>query len=287
MKSPLAGGLELWRIGLGERRVREKCIMEDRPMPDFKQLRFKIDGKMDDVDFTPTTMPMARLAEYLADLAELLGHKESVHLVAIEPGSTQPVIYYDPLEEGRIFSRIRGAATGTGDPDAIKAFQSIDRRLKRDNGFGSLVNGTAQLADFPGIRQPQPVIYPKFREHGTITGRLRRVGGKGTTIPIWIERPDRRMFYCESSEHISKQLSDFYLEIVRVHGVGTYIRNEEGAWEQINFTIKSFDPEPLTDQSIIDTFEKLRAIEGNGWNEVKDPLADLNRIRHGEDEPIQ
>jgi hypothetical protein len=257
-------------------------------MPEFKELRFKIEGKIDDVDFTPDTIPMARLAEYLADLAVLLGHEKSVHLMKVEDGSAQPLIHYDPLEEARIFGRVRGAVEGTGDPDAVRAFQKIDRRLKRDSGFGRLVNGAAPpLAEFPGIRQPQPDIYPKIKEHGTITGKLRRVGGTGTTIPIWIERADGEMFYCEASELLSKQLSELYLQIVRVHGIGTYIRNEDGAWEQTGFTIQSYDPAPLADEGIAVTFEKLRAIDDNEWNEVKDPLAELDRIRHGGDEPIQ
>jgi hypothetical protein len=191
------------------------------------------------------------------------------------------------LEEGRIFSRVRGAAKGTGNPEAIKAFQSIDRRLRRDNGFARLVNGNAELAEFPGVRQSLPDVYPRIRERGSIIGRLRRVGGKGTTIPIWIERADREMFYCETSEYLSKQMRDLYLEIIRVHGVGTYIRHEDGAWEQTNFTIQSYDTDPLPDESIIATLDKLRAIEGNEWNELKDPLGELRRIRHGEDEPIQ
>jgi hypothetical protein len=265
----------------------QKCIMGSRPMPDFKKLRFKIEGKIDDVDFTPTTMPMARLAEYLADLAQLLGHNESVHLIGVEEGSTAPVLYYDALEEARIFSRVRGAVDGTGHPDAIDAYQRIDQRLKRDSGSARLVNSSAELAEFPGIHQPQPDSYPKIRERGTIAGKLRRVGGKGDTIPIWIERADRKMFYCETSEHLSRELSEFYLRLIRVHGVGTYIRNEDGEWEQTKFAIQSFDPVLLADESIIATFEKLRAIDDNEWNEIKDPLAELRRLRHGENDPIQ
>ena len=70
-------------------------------MPSFKELRFTIEGKIDGVDFTPTTIPMSRLAEYLLDLATLLGHKESVHLIGVKDGSAQPVILYDETEEGR------------------------------------------------------------------------------------------------------------------------------------------------------------------------------------------
>jgi len=256
-------------------------------MPDFKELRFKLEGKIDDVDFAPTTLPMARLAEYITDLAVLLGHKESVHFIQVEKGSAMSLIYYDALEETRIFNRVRGAAEGTGDPEAVEAYQKIDRRLKRDNGSGRLVNGKAELAEFPGIHQPQPEVYPRIREHATIVGKLRRVGGKGDTIPIWIERADRQMFYGETTELLSKQLSAFYLQIIRVHGVGTYFRNEDGVWAQDKFTIQSFDPVPLAEESIIATFDKLRAIDDNEWNQIKDPLAELRRIRHGEDEPVQ
>ena len=45
------------------------------------EYRFRIDG------FTPDTLPMARLAEYIADLAVIFGEKELVHFVGIEKGS--------------------------------------------------------------------------------------------------------------------------------------------------------------------------------------------------------
>ena len=256
-------------------------------MPNFKELRFKIEGKTDDVDFTPTTLPMARLAEYLTDLAVLLGHKESIHLIKVEDGSAQPLFYYDVLEEGRIFARVRGAANGTGDPEAVEAFQKIDKRLRRDNGSARLVNGKADLADFPGIRQEQQERYPKIRERRTIVGKLRRVGGRGDTIPIWIERADHKMFFCDTSEALSKRLSEFYLQVIKVHGIGIYIRSENDEWEQDRFIIQSFDPAPLLEEDIRTTFDKLRAIDDNEWNQIKDPLAELRRIRHGDDESTQ
>jgi hypothetical protein len=37
--------------------------------------------------FTPETIPMARLADYMASFAELLGHCEYVHLEKLKPGS--------------------------------------------------------------------------------------------------------------------------------------------------------------------------------------------------------
>jgi hypothetical protein len=39
---------------------------------------FRIDA------FTPDTLPMARLAEYLSALAKLLGHQEHTHFVRVD-----------------------------------------------------------------------------------------------------------------------------------------------------------------------------------------------------------
>lgn len=81
-------------------------------MTDWKEFRFKIDGEVDGVKITPYTMPLSRLAIYLMDLAQLLGHSESVHLVKVDDGSAEPVFYVDPLEESRIIHQVRNAQKG-------------------------------------------------------------------------------------------------------------------------------------------------------------------------------
>jgi hypothetical protein len=50
-----------------------------------------------------------------------------------------------------------------------------------------------------------------------------------------------------------------------------------------NFKIQSFDEAPLIDESFTETMDKLRAIEGNEWAEVANPLDELQRMRHGEE----
>src|SRR5271163_2727938 len=89
---------------------------------------------------TPYTIPMARLVLYLADLAQLLGYRESVHLIAVEPGSTQPVIYIDPEEEGRVMHRVRNAQRGMAPQDANRAYKKIDHKLREDNAVASILN---------------------------------------------------------------------------------------------------------------------------------------------------
>ena len=54
------------------------------------EYRFKIDAA-----YTPETMPMARLAEYIRELSTLLGNQDKVHFDRLEEGSTVPIIRVD------------------------------------------------------------------------------------------------------------------------------------------------------------------------------------------------
>jgi hypothetical protein len=47
--------------------------------------------------FTPETIPMSRLAEYMASLAELLGHSEHVHFGKLKPGSLSVAALVDEI----------------------------------------------------------------------------------------------------------------------------------------------------------------------------------------------
>ena len=81
-------------------------------MAQRQEYRFKIDA------FTPETLPMARLAEYMAELATLLGTQERVHFVRLEGGSTTLVqeIEYEAIPKVR--ERLNGIKTRSAPEDA-------------------------------------------------------------------------------------------------------------------------------------------------------------------------
>jgi hypothetical protein len=252
----------------------------------WKEFRFKIDGEIDGVKITPYTMPLARLALYLVDLAQLLGHNGSVHLLKVDEGSAEPVFFVDPEEESRIIHQIRNAQKGMGPRNANRAYKKLDSKLRHDNATGRIFDAAekAEIIEFPGNRANLPEIYENIRERASVTGELKRVGGFDNTIPIHLLRNDGAILYCEADEHIAQQLaSRFYAKVVRIHGIATYSRGNEGKWKMENFKIQSFDEAPLIDESFIETMEKLRAIDGNEWAEVADPLGELRKLRHGEE----
>jgi hypothetical protein len=259
-------------------------------VPNWKKFRFKIDGKVNGVEMTPYTIPMARLAVYIADLAQLMGHKESVHLISVEDGSTQPLIYIDSEEESRVMHRVRNAQRGLSTEDANSAYKKIDSNLREDDATGVILNvdQKADVIEFPGRKANLPDEYGPIREQASIVGELKRVGGfRPDRVPIHLQRADEAIFYCDAAESIARELGPLLYRVIRVHGIATYSRGKEGLWIVDRFRIQSYDPEPLSNESFSTTIDKLRAIPGSQWAEMDDPLEELRKIRNGEESVAQ
>jgi hypothetical protein len=75
-------------------------------MSDSEEFRLKIEA------YTPETMPMQGLAEYLAELALMLGERASVHFVRLEPGNTSVILSVSPTPaRTRLLYRKSNSAT--------------------------------------------------------------------------------------------------------------------------------------------------------------------------------
>jgi hypothetical protein len=62
--------------------------------------------------FTPQTLPMERLAEYVAALAKLLGERENVHFRSIEAGSAVLVATIDTPAQRKVRDRVIAVRDG-------------------------------------------------------------------------------------------------------------------------------------------------------------------------------
>jgi hypothetical protein len=255
-------------------------------VPNWKEFRFKIEGKVNGQELTPLTLPMARLAEYLADLAAIMGHRESVHFIKADEGSHESIIYVDAEEESRVTHQIQSTARGMGPRDANAAYKRLDDRLREDDAVGDIINASqkAKVIEFPGRSLDLPQAYGPIKERASLVGVLKRVGGFDKTVPIHLQRADEVIFYCDADEMIAKQLAPLYSQTIRVHGMATYSRGKEGAWKMDHFKIQSFDPKPLSEDTFSQTIGKLKAIPGSEWNDVSDPLEELQKLRHGEEQ---
>lgn len=230
--------------------------------------------------FTPDTLPMLRLSEYMADLARLLGEAERVHFVRVEAGSTVMVQQVDPQAEHAVSERIDAVARDNGSDEAVKAFNAINLRLAKDGATGSLQNGErAEVIRFPGRDQPELLTFASFTEMGALDGVLIRAGGKGDRVQVWLQ-DGSTVHQCKATRQIARAMAPhLYGTTLRVQGEGRWGREADGAWEMNRFYISGF--EVLDDSPLVDVVTSLREIEGSDWKEIDDPFAELERLRHG------
>jgi hypothetical protein len=126
--------------------------------------------------FTPDTLPMARLAEYLSALAKLIGHPEHTHFVRVDEGSAQLVHKVDAVDAPKVETRLNGVRVGSAPRDALVAFQTLEDLLVNDNAaatFTEVATGRV-LVPFVGRDRPKPLTFPPFRENTSINGQIVR-----------------------------------------------------------------------------------------------------------------
>jgi hypothetical protein len=233
------------------------------------RFHFKIDG------YTPETLPMARLATYLADLAALLGHQDKVHFVKVARGSADLVHAVEEPQQLEVVSRLLMVKLGRGPVDAQEAFRSLNTKLSEDGKTAKMMRGRGKLLAFPGIKAIVPRYGPIYMQ-GHLDGQLIRVGGKDGTKPIHIMSEDA-YYICNANAEVARQLAPAYEKFVRVYGNGKWSRQTDGKWILDHFNIKTF--EFLDESPLLEIVGRLREIQGNGWKEVEDPLGELARIR--------
>ncbi len=206
--------------------------------------------------FTPASIPMARLAEYMADFAVLLGQQEHVHFDKLTPGSLAVVSRIEPVAQNKVQRRLEEVRFGTGPKEAMDAFREIDEKLAADNAAGRVVRGKAKIIEFPGRNRPVESSVGPIVQPGALDGEVIQVGGRDETINVYIKAGDE-FHRCITSKAIARRLAQhIFGSPVRVHGRGTWSRAESGDWKLHRFDIESF--ETLDETPLPKIFEGLR-----------------------------
>ena len=241
-------------------------------MKDQREYRFVIDA------CSPDTLPMARLAEYMAELARLLGRADQVHFVRLEGGSAVLVQSVEPEAAPDVRERLRSLQQDNPPEDAAKAFANLNRYLADDNATGILQEGgSAEVIRFPGREEPAPVTFGAFNQPGVLDGVLIRIGGRDDTVPAHLHDGET-IHVCNTARDVARRLAvHLYGPPLRVHGNGRWERDADGCWVMKRFNITSFDV--LDDAPLGEVAQRLRDVEGSGWKEIEDPTAELRHLR--------
>lgn len=240
------------------------------------EYRFHIDGS-----YTPATIPLARLAEYMGALGQLIGEKSYVQFGGVAAGSVILSATVDEPAARKVSTRLVDLSRDGGDKEARRAFTVLEDMLRKDSATGRLADADGALViPFPGKTRPEPVIYGPFKQDGTLVGQEIRVGGKDETVPIHLRDGELIHTGLNATVEMARRIAPHLLgPAVRVHGVGTWVRHGDGAWELRAFRLNDF--EVLDDSPITDVVARLRAVRGSGWSEVPDPVRELLEERDG------
>ncbi len=244
-------------------------------MTDAHEYQFVIDA------CDPDNLPMSRLAEYMADLARLFGEAERVHFVRLDPGSTVLVQIVEPEAAPAVRNRIHDLARDNAPEEAARAFRNLNLRLADDDTTGSLREGGVEVIRFPGRERLSTLTFGTFNQSGVLDGVLIRVGGRDDTVPVHL-RDGNTIHICNATRDLAKRLAiHLYGRTLRVRGDGRWERDADGCWSMKRFNITAFDE--LDDAPLGKIVRRLRAVEGSRWQDLDDPLAELQRLR-GPDE---
>jgi hypothetical protein len=243
--------------------------------PDKREYRLKINA------YSRDTMPMKRLAEYLTDMATLLGEESHVHLIAIESGCTCPVFLVDWEAEPKVMDRLEKAKRGEGPDDPRQAIVNINTRLRKDNASADLLNPLqSKVIEFPGATIDQPIEWPFINQAAELYGVPFWVGGRADLSNVHLLDGNREWpCLAERSKAISIA-QHLYVSTLRVSGRGEWRKEPGGAWKLERFVIEEF--EPIAATTVEQTIRDLRSIKAK-WKSLSDPLAGLDAIRTGED----
>ncbi|MBM3748341.1 MAG: hypothetical protein FJW34_21365 [Acidobacteria bacterium] len=207
--------------------------------------------------FTPASIPMARLAEYMRDFAALLGNEAHVHFEKLRAGSTVVISRVDTVAQNKVRRRLEEVRYGTAPKAAMDAFGDIDDKLSADNALGRILHRGARIIEFPGASRPVEPCAGPILQPGTLDGEVIQVGGRDETINVHIRSGDE-IQRCITTKAVARRLAHhIFGPPVRVRGTGTWSRAESGAWKLHRFDIESF--ETLDETPLSRLFDGLRA----------------------------
>jgi hypothetical protein len=238
--------------------------------------------------YSPETIPMERLGEYVVHLAKMLGNTANVHFKAVAPGSVAVKYVVEHEAAPKVEQRLADIKRNEAPSEVVEALAQLNAMLRDDNAVGFLFREPAndmqyprsQVLKFPGREIPRPVKIGPMSKATSIVGELIRIGGKQPRATI--ETPEGIHRAGDLDKQMAQELAAHLYKTLRVEGEARWERLENGVWEIKTFHIKSFTV--LPQESLAESVERLRQIEGSEWKSMDDPLGFVHKIRRDDDD---
>jgi hypothetical protein len=162
--------------------------------------------------------------------------------------------------------------------DALPAYDKVNRMLREDNGSAVLEEEAtgAQIITFPGGNKTEEQ-FAGVHQRGALDGEIIKVGGPRAWVPIMLQSEEQELAGLWARRPLAKQLAPRLFEPVRLFGMGTWARDEDGKWSLERFVIDNFVP--LLDETLTEAVARINAAAGD-WGGTQ--VAELEAVRNGE-----
>lgn len=228
--------------------------------------------------FTPESLPMARLAEYMADLAVVLGEREHVHFKGVEAGSAVLVARTDWEAYPKVRARVHAVKQRQAAADVLRAADTLNVKLAADNATAVLRDPqSARVLTFVGRNKPTEPEYV-FTQAEELYGTVVVVGGTGDPVPVHVQ-DGAEIHLCLAKRSLARELAQhIFGATLLVSGAARRARTADGEWKVRAFHIQHF--RVLDDRPLTHVVQRLRAVDAD-WVKRTDPLGDLAALRKG------
>lgn len=238
-------------------------------MEDFEELEFVIPA------YTPETMPLPRLLEYLEQIAAVVGVANDMHLIRVDRSSTKPVFKMPRETAMRARESAAAVRVGRGSVTQRSAYSRIRQMVRTDS------DKPASLRDQTGVilsffpEEDLDAVVASVRQATTFDGELMRVGGVGDYSAIQMQDLGGKVYSGFSAPRsLAKEMGGLLFEPLRVSGIGNWERTRAGAWNLSRMLIQTYVL--LDDNSADDIVLHLRTAKVN-WPENADELLQAER----------
>jgi hypothetical protein len=109
----------------------------------YKKITFIIDG------YTPDTLPIGRLAEYIKNFANLVGPNSNVRFQRVGKGSAALINRAPQETVPEVRARIAAAQQGEGPKEAVNGLTGLKGMLAQDVTSGRIKEESRKIIEFP------------------------------------------------------------------------------------------------------------------------------------------
>ncbi|MHB8448381.1 MAG: hypothetical protein ACYC7G_08090 [Rudaea sp.] len=235
--------------------------------------------------FTPQTIPLKRLGEYMAALAKVFGSEGAVHFSQIVHGSVGVVSRIDADATGAVWQRVQVAPTMDAPAELAKAYKAVNDMLYEDGASADLKRSDIKVLRFAGNEIKKPPRMGPIAQSIEVDGVLVRVGGKDKTAHVLIEDKEGLIWSFEVTREQAKNVAaHLFGDPIRVIGTIRWIRDEDGIWQQVPHSAKANSFAQLNAASLSEVIADIRTIYLGSEDKPIAPLALLKHLRNEDGE---